>query len=97
MSLITYVEKHQAEIIDYERRQKAGKPIGSGRMEKAVDQVIGARQKSKDMSWSPMGSKALGILKVVELNGVTSEATSIYDPKNSLFVAYRVLDRKSVV
>lgn len=30
-------------------------------------------------------------LKVIELNGVTSEATSIYDPKNSLFDAYRVL------
>lgn len=29
--------------------------------------------------------------KVIELNGVTSEATSIYDPKNSLFTAYRVL------
>jgi len=29
--------------------------------------------------------------KVIELNGVTSEATSIYDPKNSLFAAYRVL------
>jgi hypothetical protein len=29
--------------------------------------------------------------KIVELNGVTSEATSIYDPKNSLFDAYRVL------
>lgn len=29
--------------------------------------------------------------KVIELNGVTSEATSIYDPKNSLFSAYRVL------
>jgi len=29
--------------------------------------------------------------KVVELNGVTSEATHIYDPQNSLFAAYRVL------
>jgi hypothetical protein len=29
--------------------------------------------------------------KVVELNGVTSEATHIYDPKNSLLVAYQVL------
>ncbi len=29
--------------------------------------------------------------KIIELNGVTSEATSIYDPKNSLFDAYRVL------
>jgi membrane protein DedA with SNARE-associated domain len=29
--------------------------------------------------------------KVVELNGVTSEATHIYDPKNSLLEGYRVL------
>lgn len=32
--------------------------------------------------------------KVVELNGVTSEATHIYDPKNSLWQAYRVLMRQ---
>jgi hypothetical protein len=61
-SRVTYLEKHQAEIIDYGRRQRAGKPIGSGRMEKGVDQVIGVRQKHKGMSWSPTGSKALGIL-----------------------------------
>jgi hypothetical protein len=30
-------------------------------------------------------------LKVIELNGVTSEATHIYDPKLSLWDAYRVL------
>jgi membrane protein DedA with SNARE-associated domain len=29
--------------------------------------------------------------KIVELNGVTSEATNIYDPKNSLFAAYKIL------
>ncbi|HWF46098.1 MAG TPA: hypothetical protein VG168_03760 [Bryobacteraceae bacterium] len=29
--------------------------------------------------------------KVLELNGVTSESTNIYDPNNSLFDAYRVL------
>lgn len=29
--------------------------------------------------------------KIVELNGVTSEATHIYDPKHSLFEAYRIL------
>ncbi|MGE0883987.1 MAG: alpha/beta fold hydrolase [Blastocatellales bacterium] len=32
--------------------------------------------------------------KVIELNGVTSEATSIYDPKNSVFTAYRILFRQ---
>lgn len=62
------MEKHQGEIVDYERRQQAGKPIGSGRMEKGVDQVIGSRQKNKGMSWSQKGSKALAIFKAVELN-----------------------------
>ncbi len=66
--LITYLEKHKVEIIDYGRRQKAGKTIGSGRMEKGVDQVIGHRQKKKGSSWSKKGSKSLGILKVAELN-----------------------------
>ncbi|MFQ5349134.1 MAG: VTT domain-containing protein, partial [Thermoanaerobaculia bacterium] len=33
-------------------------------------------------------------IKVVELNGVTSEATHIYDPGNSLLSAYRVLSRQ---
>ena len=32
--------------------------------------------------------------KVVELNGVTSEATNIYDPANSLLSAYRTLARQ---
>ncbi len=30
-------------------------------------------------------------IRVLELNGITSEATSIYDPQNSVFTAYRVL------
>jgi hypothetical protein len=67
--LIGYLEKHRHEIIDYSARQAVGKPIGSGRMEKGVDQVIGHRQKKKGMAWSAKGSKALAILKVVELNG----------------------------
>ena len=33
--LLGYLEKHAAEIINYERRQQAGKCLGSGRMEKA--------------------------------------------------------------
>ena len=32
--------------------------------------------------------------KIVELNGVTSEATNIYDPKNSLIEAYKTLFRQ---
>jgi hypothetical protein len=33
-------------------------------------------------------------IKIIELNGVTSEATHMYDPKLSLFEAYRVLFRQ---
>jgi len=68
-SLVNYLEKHSEEIIDYERRQAAGKPIGSGRMEKAVDQAIGHRQKRKGMSWVEKGSRTLACLRCIELNG----------------------------
>jgi hypothetical protein len=45
--LIGYVQKHQDESIDYQRRQQADKPIDSGQTEKAVDQVVGMRQKKR--------------------------------------------------
>ncbi len=68
MDLLGYLQKHEVEIIDYGRRQKAGKSIGSGRMEKAVDQVIGLRQKNRGMSWTKAGSRALALLTVAKLN-----------------------------
>jgi hypothetical protein len=68
LELIAYLEKHRSEIIDDRRRKKAGKPIGSGYMEKGCDQVIGRRQKKKGMSWREVGSRSLGLLKVAELN-----------------------------
>lgn len=66
--LLGYLRKHEEEIIDYQRRQEAGKPIGSGRMEKGVDQVIGRRQKGKGMSWTKSGSRALALLTCAALN-----------------------------
>lgn len=66
--LINYLNKHRDEIIDYRRRKKAGKMIGSGCMEKGCDQVVGHRQKKKGMSWREAGSRSLGILRVTELN-----------------------------
>ncbi len=42
-----YLEKHKSEICNYERRQAAGKTIGSGRGEKANDQLVAGRQKKK--------------------------------------------------
>ena len=66
--LVTYLDKHAHEIVDYQRRQEAGKVIGTGRMEKCVDQVVGMRQKGKGMSWSREGSRALAIIKTAELN-----------------------------
>ncbi len=67
--LVGYLEKHACEIIDYARRAAAGKSLGSGRMEKAVEQVIGMRQKKKGMSWTERGSQTLAQLKIAELNG----------------------------
>ena len=46
-ALVTYLEKHQAEIIDYGRRQWAGKPIGSGRMEKALIRSSGRARSTR--------------------------------------------------
>jgi hypothetical protein len=39
VELITYLEKHKTEIIEYDRRKKAGKSIGSGYIEKGCDQT----------------------------------------------------------
>lgn len=69
LELMGYLEKHQSEIIDYSRRSKAGKTIGSGRVEKGVDLAVGHRQKNKGMSWRKQGSKTLALLKLAELNG----------------------------
>lgn len=63
-----YLEKHEAEIIDYGLRKKAGKTIGSGRAEKANDLVVAHRQKKKGMAWSRSGSSALAIVKTHRLN-----------------------------
>jgi hypothetical protein len=68
LELIAYLDKHRDEIIDYPRRKQAGKPLGSGYVEQGGDQVSGHRQKKKGMSWREVGSRSLGILKVVELN-----------------------------
>ena len=80
LELIGYLEKHHSEIINYELRRKVGKSIGSGRVEKGVDMVVGHRQKKKGISWSINGSKALSLLKVAELN---HDWTSLWVPVQS--------------
>lgn len=57
--LLTYLKKHDSEIIDYRRRQQAGKTIGSNRVEKGVNVVVGHRQKNKGMSWSSLWKSGL--------------------------------------
>jgi hypothetical protein len=68
-----YLEKHQEEIIDYDRRRACGKPIGSGRVEKGVDLAVGLRQKDNGMSWSKRGSHALAQLEIAQLNGLWTQ------------------------
>ena len=67
--LVVYLSNHADEIIDYARRARAKQTIGSGRMEKGVDQVIGLRQKDHGMSWSKRGSYALGMATAFLMNG----------------------------
>ena len=62
--LTGYLTKHQPEIINYEKRKRANKVIGSGRVEKANDIIVAKRQKKKGMAWSKVGSKALAIVKI---------------------------------
>ncbi|MEY4938034.1 MAG: hypothetical protein RIS64_4393 [Bacteroidota bacterium] len=58
-----YLLKHQAEIIDYDTRWRcAHKCIGSGRGEKANDQIIARHQKINGKSWSEQGSHAMATL-----------------------------------
>jgi hypothetical protein len=75
--LLTYLQKHHGEIIDYDRRKSIGKPVGSGRMEKAVDQVVSMRQKNKGMSWSKKGSQSLAQLTIAQLNNEWNELFSL--------------------
>ena len=60
--LIGYLEKNAEYIIDYDRRKKANKIIGSGRTEKSNDCIVSKRQKRKGLSWSPKGSRNLDVL-----------------------------------
>lgn len=47
-----------------------------------------------DLRGASLGRIRAGRFKVVELNGVSSEATNVYDPRNSLLSAYRTLFRQ---
>jgi hypothetical protein len=66
--LITYLENHKEEIINYKKRKHANKTIGSGRAEKGVDMVVAQRQKNKPIAWSKNGSYALSTLRADYLN-----------------------------
>lgn len=73
-----------------------GSEIKTEAMEKAIDKLAksfaGFYFGRFDIRTLSLADFQQGVsFKVVELNGVTSEATHIYDPKNSLFAAYRVL------
>ena len=64
----TYRETHRAARIDARRRQRAGQPLGRGRMDNGGAQGIGARQQPPGRRWSPTGRQALGICTGVALN-----------------------------
>ncbi len=66
--LITYLQKQHSEIVDDQRRKQAGKPISSGRVEKAVDARSWATKETQSINLAEKGNRTLAILKVAELN-----------------------------
>ncbi|HKA01077.1 MAG TPA: VTT domain-containing protein, partial [Candidatus Solibacter sp.] len=76
-----------------------GRRLNSAKLEETIDRIsrsvtgffVGRydlRYTSEESLWAGKG------FQIVELNGVSSEATNIYDPANSLWNAYRTLFRQ---
>jgi hypothetical protein len=72
-----------------------GSQLRTDRLEEAIDRISQAhpgfflgRFDVRASSWDAF---ARGQFSVIELNGVSAEATHIYDPKVSLLEAYRVM------
>jgi membrane protein DedA with SNARE-associated domain len=75
-----------------------GQRFFSDELLKAVDEIArsydGFFFGRFDLRGASESDLCAGRFKVIELNGVTSEATHIYDPSNSLVEAYKVLFRQ---
>lgn len=67
----------------------------SAELEKAIDRltrsVRGFYFGRYDLRAQSFAALSAGDFKIIELNGVTSESTNIYDPRYSLIDAYRIL------
>jgi hypothetical protein len=75
-----------------------GSALGTEALEAEVDRISrrfpGFWFGRYDVRASSVAELQAGQFTVIELNGATSEATSIYDPGNGLFAAYRTLVRQ---
>lgn len=68
--LLEYIRNNREAIPDYVKLSEEGYPVGSGAVEKQVDLVINRRMKGKrGMRWTRAGADALGVLRVLWLNG----------------------------
>lgn len=74
-----------------------GAHLGTPALEAAIDEasrgVPGFHVGRYDIRGA-MDEMRRGRFKVIELNGVSSDATNVYDPRNSLLSAYRTLFRQ---
>ena len=58
------------ELIDYDQRHRAGKPISTSRAEGTVNQLVSARMnKRKQMRWSPRGAHRVLQVRAAVLDG----------------------------
>jgi hypothetical protein len=66
---LRYVDGQRRWLGDYAARQAAGRPIGSGCIERAVAIVINWRMKKRGMRWHRSTANAVVALRVSRLNG----------------------------
>ena len=69
-------------------------PALAGAVDDAARRVDGFYFGRFDVRSASIDDFRAGSFRILELNGVTSEATHIYDPRNTLLGAYRVLFRQ---
>lgn len=75
---VDYLQRHEGEIINYEKRKEVGGVIGACRREKANDTIIAQRQKNGARAWFYMGSTALATIVAKYINQSNIQHTISY-------------------
>lgn len=68
--LLGYLDKHRAEIPNYDQRRANGQFNGAGMVEKENDLLVARRQKRRGMQWIAQGADFICALRTLWFNGL---------------------------